>query len=80
MIKQELVEEINLLLHYNLASSQAGLKIHHDADPAIIAAARRLFEKGLTTQIDGGYLTDLGRNAAEHAHACCEILTSGIIN
>ena len=31
-------------------------------------------EKGLVTQIDGGYLTDLGRSAAEHAQALILIL------
>ncbi len=44
-----------------------GLKVHHDAEPAMIEAAVRLYEKGLATQKDGGYLTDLGREAAQTA-------------
>jgi len=33
-----------------------------------------LHEKGLITQVDGGYLTDLGRKAAEHSQALTTIL------
>ncbi|RKZ97089.1 MAG: TIGR02647 family protein, partial [Gammaproteobacteria bacterium] len=32
--------------------------------------------KGLTDQDDGGYLTDLGHEAAEHTQAALRILTS----
>lgn len=72
----ELVEELNTLLRFDLATSQQGIKIHKDADPAIIAAIRRLHAKGLLTQTDGGYLTSLGRDAAEHAQALLSILTT----
>jgi hypothetical protein len=41
-----------------------------DRCPAIIAAAKRLFEKELTDQPDGGYLTSLGRDAAEQCKPC----------
>lgn len=64
---QENVAELDLLMRFDLSSSQTGIKIHKSADPAVIAAACRLFEKGLITQEDGGYLTDLGITAAEHA-------------
>jgi uncharacterized protein (TIGR02647 family) len=57
-------------------STQQGIKIHKTADPAIIAATRRLHAKGLLTQADGGYLTSLGRDAAEHAQAALTILSS----
>ncbi|GAB4269690.1 MAG: TIGR02647 family protein [Methylomicrobium sp.] len=77
MLKQELVDELNILLHYNLETTLEGIKIHKDADPSVITAVQRLHKKGLTTQSDGGYLTDLGRTAAEHAQACLLILTSG---
>ena len=60
------IEELNLLLRYP-ETSMEGLKIHHDADAQIVAAAQNLFDKGLTTQKDGGYLTDLGRSAFECA-------------
>ncbi|MBU2569252.1 MAG: TIGR02647 family protein [Gammaproteobacteria bacterium] len=77
MLKQELVDELNILLHYNLTTTLEGIKIHKDADASVIDAVARLYQKGLVTQADGGYLTDLGRTAAEHAQACHIILTSG---
>lgn len=77
MLKQDLIDEFNILLHYNLTTTLEGLKIHHDADPTVIGAVKRLHEKGLVTQADGGYLTDLGRTAAEHLQACHTILVSG---
>ena len=72
----ELVEELRLLCLYNLATTQEGIKVHKTAEPAAIAAARRLYEKGLITQDDGGYLTSLGIDATEHAQALLDILTS----
>lgn len=70
----ELVQEIDLLHLFDLNSLQQGLKIHHEADPARIAAAQRLFDKGMITQVDGGYLTDRGLEAAEHAQALLGLL------
>ncbi|CDF86922.1 TIGR02647 family protein [Pseudomonas sp. QL9] len=72
----ELVAELELLCLYDLENTQAGLKIHHDAEPAAIDAARRLHAKGLLDQADGGYLTSLGLDAAEHAQVLLGILRS----
>lgn len=72
----ELVEELNTLLRFDLATSQQGIKIHKTAEAAVIAATQRLHAKGLITQADGGYLTSLGRDAAEHAQTVINILTS----
>ena len=72
----ELIEELDILARYKLTTTQEGLKVHKTADPAIIAAMQRLHGKGLVTQVDGGYLTDLGREAAEHVQAALTILTS----
>ena len=69
-----LVQEIDLLNLFDLNSIQHGLKIHHEADPARIAAAQRLFDKGMISQVDGGYLTDRGLEAAEHAQALLRLL------
>lgn len=66
----------NELYENNLTTTQQGIKVHKSADPAIIVAMQRLHNKGLVTEIDGGYLTDLGREAAEHAQAALTILTS----
>lgn len=71
---QEMIQEINLLSLFKLDTLQEGIKVHHDAEPEAIAAAQRLFDKGLTTQVDGGYLTDLGRTANEHAQVLFGIL------
>ena len=73
-IRPEFIEELNLLSLFNLDSIQEGIKVHHEAGADKIAAAERLFEKGIITQIDGGYLTNLGIEAAEHAHALINIL------
>jgi uncharacterized protein (TIGR02647 family) len=66
--------EINLLTQFNLKNEQDGIKVHTDAAAELIAAAERLHSKGLITQVDGGYLTDLGRKAAEHSQALTSIL------
>ena len=72
----ELIEEINLLALYNISSIQEGIKVHKAAGAAAVAAAQRLYDKGLTTQADGGYLTNLGIEAAEHARSLLTILSS----
>jgi uncharacterized protein (TIGR02647 family) len=71
----ELVEEIKLLTLYK-ESTQEGLKVHKAAGDAAAAAAQRLHAKGLITHSDGGYLTNLGIEAAEHARALLTILSS----
>ena len=70
----EMIEELKILTHYNLDTSQEGIKVHSSADPLVVAATRRLFDKGLVSQSDGGYLTSLGRTAAEHAQNLLLIL------
>jgi uncharacterized protein (TIGR02647 family) len=72
----DLLQELNTLIRFDLATSQQGIKIHKTAEAAVISATQRLHEKGLLTQVDGGYLTSLGREAAEHAQAALTILTS----
>ncbi|TWC12212.1 MULTISPECIES: TIGR02647 family protein [unclassified Pseudomonas] len=71
----ELVAELEILALFNLDSSQEGLKIHQTAAPAAIAAARRLYEKDLISQPDGGYLTSLGRDAAQNVQTVLTILS-----
>jgi uncharacterized protein (TIGR02647 family) len=72
----DLVLELNTLIRFDLATTQQGVKVHKTADTAVIGAIGRLHAKGLLTQADGGYLTSLGRDAAEHAQAVLTILTS----
>ena len=61
--------EIDILVHYNLETTQQGIKVHSTANTAYIDAVQRWIDKRLATPPDGGYLTDLGRKAAEHAQA-----------
>mgnify|MGYP000223316014 CR=1 FL=1 len=75
-ISSDLVEEITILTRYNQASTQAGIKVHDTAQPGSIAAVKRLFDKGLISRDDGGYLTDLGIETAEHIQRALTILTS----
>ena len=63
----EQIQELDILIRYSLESTQQGIKVHASAGPDTIDAVQRLFEKGMITAVDGGYLTDMGRTAAEHA-------------
>lgn len=74
VLNPDLVQEIDMLNLFDLNSVQHGIKVHHEADPARIAAAQRLFEKGMISQVDGGYLTDRGLETAEHAQALLRLL------
>ncbi len=60
--------ELDVLMLFHSSTSLEGIKIHKIADPTVISAAQRLFKGGFITQVDGGYLTPLGSEAAEHAH------------
>jgi uncharacterized protein (TIGR02647 family) len=73
---KELTDELNLILKFPDKSLMQGLKIHHDADPALVSAAQRLFDKGIVDQHDGGYLTNLGHDLAEHALVIQTALTA----
>ncbi|MCX7106139.1 MAG: TIGR02647 family protein [Methylococcales bacterium] len=73
---KDIVEEINILVRYNLSTTQEGIKVHKTAAPESIAATKRLFEKGLVTQEDGGYLTTLGHEAAEQAQMVLNLLNA----
>ncbi len=68
------LEELKLLALFNLESMQEGLQVHHNAGEEAMAAMTRLHAKGLVTEADGGYLTDLGVTAAEHLQAVLTIL------
>ena len=76
VLTKELEEEINLLSLFNLATTQEGIKVHAHVNPEAASAAQRLFEKGIISQNDGGYLTDLGIEVAEHTQRMLTILTS----
>ncbi len=60
-------EELRILSLFDLSAPLEGIKVHTSAANSDIEATKRLFEKGLVTQVDGGYLTPTGQKAAEHA-------------
>ena len=69
-----LVDELNILIRYNLNTTLEGIKVHKTATTDNIAATKRLFDKGLITHEDGGYLTNLGHDAAEQAQTVLNLL------
>ena len=72
----EHLAELNLLSKFNLSSINEGIKVHsHSAPEEAINAAQRLHAKGLITQKDGGYLTSLGSETAEHAQRLLSVLS-----
>lgn len=73
---QDHLDEMNLLLQFDLSSAATGIKVHKEASEAAQAAVKRLFDKGLCTQIDGGYLTDEGIEVAEHAERTLRVLSA----
>ena len=70
----ELIAELELLTLFNPDNTQEGLRIHHDAAPQMIAAGQRLHAKGLSSEVDGGYLTSLGLDAVEQLRTVLTIL------
>lgn len=69
------IAELNLLVLFDSASSQEGIKVHqHSAAPEAVSAAQRLYSKGLITQQDGGYLTSRGSEAVEHTQTLLSLL------
>ena len=74
ILNQDFSADVELLNLFELDSSQTGLKIHQDAAATGKDSARRLCKLKLTTQVDGGYLTPLGIQAAEHAQVLVRTL------
>ncbi|PKF63569.1 TIGR02647 family protein [Psychromonas sp. psych-6C06] len=63
-----LFDEMKLLAKFPTHSQLEGIKIHQDANPSVITAAKSLFDKGLISLPDGGYLTDSGIETLDHLH------------
>ena len=61
-----LFEEMKLLSKFPTSSQLEGIKINNEANPKVITAAKSLFEKGLISLPDGGYLTDSGFETVDH--------------
>lgn len=76
LLTVDMLDEMNILMMFDLTTTQVGIKVHSDAAPDAIAAAQRLYNKGLLTQPDGGYLTTLGYETAQHVQGTALILQS----
>ena len=72
----ELIQELEVLSRFDPGNHQQGIKIHSSADREVIEATRRLYHKGLISQVDGGYLTSLGLEVVDHLQATLTILSS----
>lgn len=68
------IEELNLLLQFDSSTMERGIKVHSSARQEVIAACKHLFDRGLVSQPDGGYLTDAGVEARTHAQTLAELL------
>ena len=69
----ELIDELNLLRRFSMGGPVA-MDVHDNPDPTVIAAAGRMFEKGLITSEDGGELTANGQEAIEHMERLLNLL------
>ncbi|MGL6026013.1 MAG: TIGR02647 family protein [Vibrio sp.] len=70
------IDELNLLLQFDLSSAATGIKVRNDASEAMQTAVVRLYHKGLCTQVDGGYLTDEGIEMAQYAERVLRVLNA----
>ncbi|MFC3914404.1 TIGR02647 family protein [Pseudaeromonas sharmana] len=59
-------QDLRLLSLFDLNNLEKGIKLHRDSEPELQAAAVRLFQNGVITAEDGGYLTPFGVNLLEH--------------
>ena len=77
-LSADLIDELALLSQFSLSSTLEGIKVHGEASVSVIGASERRFEIVLITQLDGGYLTDLGKDAALHLTRLNSILTTPV--
>ena len=73
-LSKDILDEIRVLTQFNPASALEGIKVHHTAEAATIAATERLFAKELITQADGGYLTSSGLEVIRHLDSLMTVL------
>jgi uncharacterized protein (TIGR02647 family) len=72
-INPELIDELNLLRRFSMGGPVA-MNVHDNPDPVVIAAAERMFAKGLISAADGGQLTDSGHEAIDHMERLFNLL------
>lgn len=72
-LDSELINELGLLRRFS-RGGQVAMNVQDNPDPAVIAAAQRMFAKGLITSSDGGQLTDSGHEAVGHMERLLNLL------
>ncbi|ASA54702.1 TIGR02647 family protein [Vibrio gazogenes] len=70
----QLLNELNLLLQFDLNSRDTGIKVHKTAEKKVQDAVEALYRKNLCTHPDGGYLTDEGIEIAQDADRILRVL------
>lgn len=70
------INELNLLLTFDLNSRSTGIKVHKTAEKKTLDAVQALYRKQLCTDPDGGYLTDAGIEIAQYADRILSLLSS----
>jgi uncharacterized protein (TIGR02647 family) len=70
------IEELNLLMQFDTTTLDRGIKVHSNARQEVIDACQRLFDEGLVSQRDGGYLTDAGVEALAHVQTLAGLLNA----
>lgn len=73
-----MIEELNLLLQFDNSTLERGIKVHSSARDEVVAACRQLYDMGLVSQADGGYLTDAGIEARAHAQSLVGLLSNSL--
>jgi len=73
---QQHLDELNLLVQFDIGSAATGIKVHNEAHESVQSAVKRLHEKGLCTLPDGGYLTDEGIEIAQNADRILRVLNA----
>ncbi|QMV14764.1 TIGR02647 family protein [Vibrio spartinae] len=68
------LNELNLLLQFDLNSRDTGIKVHKTAEKKVQDAVEALYRKNLCTHPDGGYLTDEGIEIAQDADRILRVL------
>jgi len=69
----ELIDELALLRRFSMGGPVA-MNLQDNPDPAVTAAAARMFAKDLITAADGGELTESGRQAIVHMEGLLNLL------
>lgn len=72
--KASTMEELNLLLQFDSATSTNGIKVRSNARQEVVEACQRLYDMQLFTRHDGGYLTDAGIEALSHVQVLAGLL------